>query len=60
MKWINGKLLGGKKEVVKDCVFKRPVKNTLSLSFLDSFSSFITLISLILYYFTNIKDIFKN
>jgi len=46
--------------MVRDCVFERSVKNTLSLNFLNDFSNFITLISLIFYYFTNIGNIFKN
>ena len=57
---MDGKLLGGRKEVIGDCVFKRSVKNTLSLGFLDSFSSFVILIPLIFYYLTNIRDIFKD
>jgi hypothetical protein len=46
--------------VIGDYIFKRSVKNTLSLGFLDSFSSFIILISLIFYYLTNIRDVFKD
>jgi len=46
--------------VVEDYVFKRSVKNTLSLGFLDGFSGLIILISLILYYLTNIRVIFKD
>ena len=57
---MDGKLLGGRKEVVGDYVFKRPVKNTLSLGFLDSFSSLIALISLILYYLTNVSNVLKD
>ena len=57
---MDGKLLGGRKEVIGDYVFKRSVKNTLSLGFLDGFSGFITLISLIFYYLTNIRDVFKD
>ena len=57
---MDGKLLSGRKEVVGDYVFKRPVKNILSLGFLDSFSSLITLISLILYYLTNVSNILKD
>ena len=57
---MDGKLLGGRKEVIGDCVFKRPIKNTLSLGFSDSFSSFIALIPLFFYYLTNIKDVFKD
>ena len=56
---MDSKLLGGRKEVIGDYVFKWTVKNTLSLGLLDGFSSFIILISLILYYFTNVRDIFK-
>ena len=57
---MDSKLLGGRKEVVGDYVFKWSVKNTLSLGFSDSFSSFVILIPLIFYYLTNIRDIFKN
>ena len=57
---MDGKLLGGRKEVIGDYVFERSVKNTLSLGFSDSFSSFIILIPLIFYYLTNIRDIFKD
>ena len=57
---MDGKLLGDRKEVVGDCVFKRPVKNTLFLGFSDSFSSLIMLISLIFYYLTNVRDILKD
>jgi hypothetical protein len=46
--------------VIGDCVFKRSVKNILFLGFLDSFSSFIVLISLIFYHLTNVRDIFKD
>jgi len=41
-------------------VSKRPVKNILSLGFLDSFSGFIALISLIFYYLTNVRDVLKD
>ena len=37
-------------------MFKRFIKNILFLGLLDSFSSFIILISLILSYLTNIRD----
>ena len=57
---MDGKLLGGRKEVVGDYVFKWPVKNILSLGLSDSFSSLITLISLILYYLTNVSNILKD
>ena len=57
---MDGKLLGGRKEVVGDCVFKWPVKNILSLGLSDSFSSLIALISLILYYLTNVSNILKD
>jgi hypothetical protein len=57
---VGSNLLDGRKEVVGDCVFKRPVKNTLSLGLSDSFSSFITLISLIFYHLTNVRDISKD
>ena len=57
---MDGKLLGGRKEVIGDCVFKRSVKDTLSLGFLDGFSSFIILIPLIFYHLTNIRDVFKD
>ena len=57
---MDGELLGGEKEVIKDCIFKRFIKNTLFLNFLNGFFSFITLIPLIFYYFTNVKDIFKD
>ena len=57
---MDGKLLGGRKEVIGDYVFERSVKNTLSLGFLNSFSSFIALIPLIFYYLTNIRDVFKD
>ena len=57
---MDGKLLGSRKEVVGDYVFKWPVKNILSLGLLDSFSSLIILISLILYYLTNVSNILKD
>ena len=57
---MDGKLLGGRKEVVEDYVFKWPVKNILSLGLSDSFSSLITLISLILYYLTNVSNVLKD
>ena len=57
---MDGKLLGGRKEVIGDYIFERSVKNTLSLGFLDSFSSFIILIPLIFYHLTNIRDVFKD
>ena len=41
-------------------MFKRFVKNLLSLGLLDSLSSFITPILLIFSYFTNIRDIPKD
>ena len=57
---MDGKLLGGRKEVVGDYVFKWPVKNILSLGLSDSFSSLITLISLILCYLTNVSNVLKD
>ena len=57
---MDGKLLSGRKEVIGDYVFKRSVKNTLSLGFLDGFSSFVILISLIFYHLANIRDVFKD
>ena len=54
------KLLDGGEEVVGDCVFKRSVKSLLSLSLSDSFSSFITPVSLIFSYLTNIRDVPKD
>jgi hypothetical protein len=57
---VDSKLSSGRKEVVGDYVFKRPVKNALSLGLLDSFSSLIALVSLIFYYLTNIRDILKD
>ena len=57
---MDGKLLGGRKEEVGDYVFKWPVKNILSLGLSDSFSSLIILISLILYYLTNVSNILKD
>ena len=57
---MDGKLLGGRKEVVGDYVFKWPIKNILSLGLSDSFSSLIILISLILYYLTNVSNVFKD
>jgi hypothetical protein len=41
-------------------MFKRPVKNTLSLGLSDSFSSLIILVSLIFYYLTNVRDVLKD
>jgi len=41
-------------------VFKWTVKNTLSLGLSDSFSDFITLISLIFYYLANVRDVLKD
>ena len=57
---MDGKLSGGRKEVVEDYVFKWPVKNILSLGLSDSFSSLIILISLILYYLTNVNNVLKD
>ena len=54
------KLLDGGEEVIGDCVFKRSIKSLLSLSLLNSFSSFIILVSLIFSYLTNIRDIPKD
>ena len=54
------KLLDSGEEVIGDYIFKRPVKNLLSLGLLDSLSSFITPISLIFSYFTNIRNIPKD
>ena len=59
-KWVGCELLDGRKEVVEDYVFKRSVKSLLSLSLLDSLSSFITLVSLIFSHLTNVKDIPKD
>ena len=58
--WVDGKLLGSRKEVIEDCMFEQPVKNILSLGFLDGFSGFIALISLIFCHFTNIRDVLKD
>ena len=54
------KLLDGGEEIIEDYVFERSIKSLLSLSLLDSFSSFITLVSLIFSYLTNIRDIPKD
>ena len=54
------KLLDGGEEVIGDCVFKRPIKNLLSLGLLDSLSSFIIPISLVFSYLTNVRDIPKD
>jgi len=54
------KLLDGGEEVIGDCVFKRSIKDILSLGLLDSFSSFIAPVSLIFSYLANIRDIFKD
>ena len=54
------KLLDGEEEVIGDYVFKRSVKSLLSLSLLDSFSSFIVPVSLIFSYLTNVRDIPKG
>ena len=54
------KILDGGEEVIEDYIFKRSVKSLLSLSLLDSFSSFITPVSLIFSYLTNIRDIPKD
>jgi len=53
-------LLDGREEVIGDCIFKWFVKDILSLGLLDSFSSFIILVSLIFSYLTNVKDIPKD
>ena len=57
---MDGKLLGGRKEVVGDYIFQRSVKSTLPPGLLDSFSGFIALISLIFYHLANIRDVFKD
>jgi len=57
---VDGKLLGGRKEVVGDYVFQRSIKNILSLGFLDGFSSFIALIPLIFCYLTNVRDVLED
>jgi len=54
------KLLDGGEEVIEDCVFKRSVKDILSLGLLDGFSSFVTLVSLIFSYLANVRDIPKD
>ena len=54
------KLLDGGEEVIGDCVFKWSVKSLLSLSLLDSFSSFIIPVSLIFSYLTNVRDVPKD
>ena len=54
------KFLDGGEEVIGDYVFKRSVKNLLSLGLLDGFSSFIIPISLIFSHFTNVRDIPKD
>jgi len=53
-------LLDSREEVIKDYVFKRSVKDILSLGLLDSFSSFITLVSLIFSHLANVRDIPKD
>ena len=60
MMWVDGELLGSRKEVIGDYMFKWPVKNILFLGFLDGFSGFIALISLIFCHFTNVKDVLKD
>jgi len=57
---VGYKLLDSGEEVIGDYVFKWSVKNLLSLDLLDSLSSFITLVSLIFSYFTNVRDIPKD
>ena len=52
--------LDSRKEVIRDCMFKRSIKNILSLGFLDSLSGFIVLVSLIFSHFANVKDIPKD
>ena len=57
---MDGKLLGGRKEVVGDYVFQRSVKSILPLGLLDVFSGFIALIPLIFCHLANIRDVFKD
>jgi len=54
------KLLDGGEEVIRDYIFKRSVKDILFLGLLDSFFSFITPVSLIFSYLTNVRDIPKD
>jgi len=54
------KLLDSGEEVIGDCVFKRSVKDILSLGFLDGLSSLITLVPLIFSHLANVRDIPKN
>jgi len=60
MTQMDGELSGSKKEVIKDCMFEWPIKNILSPGFLNGFSGFIALISLIFCHFINIKDVFED
>jgi len=52
--------LDGREEVIGNCVSKWPIKNSLFLGFLDSFSSLIILISFVFSYLANIRDISKD
>jgi len=54
------KLLDSGEKVIEDCVFKRSIKDILSLGLSDSFFSFVTPVSLIFSYLTNIRDIPKD
>jgi hypothetical protein len=57
---VGYKLLDGGEEVIGDYMFKRSVKSLLSPSLSDSFSSFITPVSLIFSHLTNIRDVPKD
>ena len=52
--------LDSREDVIGNYVFKWPIKNRLSLGFLDGFSNLIMLISLVLSYFTNINNVSKD
>jgi hypothetical protein len=57
---VGCEFLDSREEVIGNYVFKWPIKNRLSLGFLDGFSNLIMLISLVLSYFTNINNVSKD
>jgi len=54
------KLLDSGEEVIEDYIFKRSIKDILSLGLSDGLSSLIIPVPLIFSHLTNVRDIPKN
>ena len=54
------KFLDSRKEVIGNYMFKRPIKNSLSLGFLNGFSGLIILVSLVFGHLANINNVSKD